>query len=289
MFRLFGKSNVAVNRPLTTSQIRFQTTVPEFTMTRPSEGVVVMGFNRPKARNAISRSLLSQISDAVDEIQHDPTIRAMIIRSHVKGAFCAGADLKERRDMSPEEVGPFVSKLRAMIRNMMDMPFATIAAIDGYALGGGLELALACDMRVASNDAKMGLTETRLAIIPGGGGTQTLSRVVGPAKAKELIMTARIFNGENADDMGLVNKCVSQNEDGDAAYHGALELAKEIAPQGPVALRMAKIAINKGSEVSMATGLAIEQQCYAQVIPTEDRMEGIMAFIEKRKPNYQGK
>jgi len=247
-----------------------------------------MGMNRPKARNAISKNLVTQFEDAIAQVQHDNSVRALIIRSHVPNAFCAGADLKERAQMTPEEVGPFVSRLRAFIAAIRDLPCATIAAVDGFALGGGLELALSCDLRVASDSAKMGLTETRLAIIPGAGGTQTLSRVVGPAKAKELIFTAKIFDGNYANDIGLVNNVVPQNADGDAAYIEALNLAQAIKPQGPVALRMAKIAINKGSEVDLSSGLAIEQACYAQVIPTKDRLEGLAAFREKRKPVYKG-
>ena len=260
----------------------------EFTFTRPQEGIVIMGMNRPKARNAISKNLVICFEEAIAQVQHDTSVRALIIRSHVPNAFCAGADLKERAQMTPEEVGPFVSRLRAFIAAIRDLPCATIAAVDGFALGGGLELALSCDLRVASDSAKMGLTETRLAIIPGAGGTQTLSRVVGPAKAKELIFTAKIFDGNYANDIGLVNNVVPQNDQGDAAYIEALNLAQAIKPQGPVALRMAKLAINKGSEVDLSTGLAIEQACYAQVIPTKDRIEGLTAFREKRKPVYKG-
>merc|ERR1711937_104590 len=247
-----------------------------------------MGMNREKAMNAMSKSLIGSFEEAIASIQHDNSVRALVVRSHVPKAFCVGADLKERAKMPIEEVGPFVARLRGFIAAIQNLPCATIAAVDGFALGGGLELALACDLRVAAHDAKMGLTETRLAIIPGAGGTQTLSRVVGPAKAKELVFTARVFDGNYASDIGLVNDVVQQNEARDAAFLRSLELAQEIAPNGPVALRMAKIAINRGSEVDLHTGLAIEQNCYAQVIPTKDRIEGLTAFREKRKPVYKG-
>lgn len=190
--------------------------------------------------------------------------------------------------MSPAEVAPAVAKGRAIIGAWETLPMPVIAALDGVALGGGLEMALACDLRVAANNAKMGLTETRLAIIPGGGGTQRLPRIVGLAKAKELTYTARVINGEEAANIGLVNYVADQNEEGDAAYQRSLELAKEIIPNGPVGVRMAKLAINKGSEVDLASGLEIEKMCYAQVIPTEDRMEALIAFREKRKPNFKG-
>lgn len=260
----------------------------ELIVSRPADGVVVLGLNRPKQMNAMSKSLITSLSETIEEIKFDNSTRAVIFRSMSPNAFCVGADLKERAKMKPEEVGPFVSKARGIINDVAELPCPTIAALDGYALGGGLELALACDLRVASNSAKMGLVETRLAIIPGGGGTQHLARVVGPARAKELIFTARQFNGEYANSIGLVNAAVDQNNEGDAAFQKSLEIAQEMAPNGPIALRMAKIAVNKGSEVDLETGLAIEQACYAQVVPTKDRLEGLKAFREKRKPNYQG-
>lgn len=246
----------------------------------------------------------------------------MIIRSTSPGIFCAGADLKERRHIAPEDVGPMVARGRKFFREFQEAPWPTIAALDGHALGGGLEWAMSADLRyvlfyllerivknihvrTASYNAKMGVTETKLAIIPGGGGTQNITRYVGVAKAKELCFTARMIQGEEAERIGLVNKAgelqesvlylnypslflVPQNSDGDAAFQAALALAREIQPNGPVAVRMAKLALNHGSEVDLSTALAIEQMCYAQVIPTNDRMEGITAFLQKRKPVYTG-
>lgn len=149
-------------------------------------------------------------------------------------------------------------------------------------------MALACDLRTASDDAKMGLVETRLAIIPGAGGTQRLPRVMSVSLAKELIFTARVFNGKEGKEMGLLNHVVPQNENKDAAYERALKLAEEILPNGPIGVQMAKHAINKGIQVDIASGYAIEEACYAQIIPTKDRLEGLQAFAEKRKPNYKG-
>merc|ERR1719411_1264867 len=189
-----------------------------------NQGIVVFGINRPKAMNALSKNLVRNLEDAINAVKFDKNVRVLILRSHAKGAFCAGADLKERAQMTPAEVGPFVAKGREIIGAWEKLPMPVIAAIDGVALGGGLEMALACDLRVASHDARMGLTETRLAIIPGGGGTQRLPRVIGPAKAKELIYTARILGGRDAETIGLVNPCVDQNETGDAAYQRSLQL-----------------------------------------------------------------
>lgn len=251
-------------------------------------GTAVLSINRPEAKNAISKSLLSKFEEALQALRLDQNLRTLIIRSLVPKIFCAGADLKERAAMKEHEVGPFVARIRSIITDIQEFPVPIIAAIDGAALGGGLEMALACDLRVASSNAKLGLVETKLAIIPGGGGTQRLPRIIGVPLAKELIYTGRILDGNEAKDVGLVNHVSEQNEGNDAAYQRALELAAEIVSQGPIALKMAKLAINRGSEVDLNSGLAYEQAYYAQVIPTRDRLEGLRAFKEKRVPVYKG-
>lgn len=206
----------------------------------------------------------------------------------MKGIFCAGADLKERQTLSPVEVKKFVNSLRQLVVNIENLPMPVIAAMDGAALGGGLELALACDLRTVAAAVKLGLVETRLAIMPGAGGTQRLPRIVSPALAKELIFTARIFSGDEACKMGIVNYSTAQNDTNDAAYQRAIKLAEEILPNGPVGVRMAKRAISKGIQVDIGTGYTIEEDCYQQLIGTKDRIEGLAAFNEKRKPNYTG-
>lgn len=261
----------------------------EFSVKYLEDGAIaVFSLNRKAARNAISKSLLAKMQEALQSARFNNSLRALVLRSQVPGIFCAGADLKERAAMKPEEVGPFVAGLRGTLSTLCSLPIPTIVALDGTAVGGGLEMALACDIRVAAETAKMGLSETKLAIIPGGGGTQRLSRVVGPSLAKELIFTGRLIDGLQAREIGLVNHAVPQNDEGDAAYKRAVELAQEIAPQGPIALKMAKLAINHGIEVDLESGLKIEEMCYAQVIPTKDRVEGLMAFKEKRPPKYKG-
>ncbi|CAI5667908.1 methylglutaconyl-CoA hydratase, mitochondrial isoform X2 [Oreochromis niloticus] len=232
-------------------------------------GIVVVGINRPKAKNAISKNLVKMMFEAVEDIKKNKKVRSVILCSLVPGIFCAGADLKERAKMHQSEVGPFVSKARALITELGSLPVPTIAAIDGAALGGGLEMALACDIRISC-------------------GTQRLPRVIGVSLAKELIFAARVVDGTQAQQMGLVSHSVEQNDSGDAAYLRALELSREINPQGPIAIRMAKLAINQGIEVDLSTGLAIEEACYSQVIPTKDRLEGLAAFKEKRQPQYKG-
>ncbi|XP_028830705.1 methylglutaconyl-CoA hydratase, mitochondrial [Denticeps clupeoides] len=251
-------------------------------------GIVVIGLNRPKAKNAISKGLVKGMSETLESVRKNNRVRTVVLCSMVPGIFCAGADLKERAKMHQSEVGPFVSKARELITDLGNLPMPTIAAIDGAALGGGLEMALACDIRIAATSAKMGLVETKLAIIPGAGGTQRLPRAIGVSLAKELIFAARVVDGSEARALGLVSHAVEQNNSGDAAYLRALELAREFIQQGPIAVRMAKLAINQGIEVDLKTGLAIEEACYAQVIPTKDRLEGLAAFKEKRPPRYKG-
>lgn len=200
-------------------------------------GIVVLGLNRPRVCNALGKTLVSQLHDAISSIREDSKLRVLIIRSLVPKVFCAGADLRERARMDNAEVSKFVSILRNMTSNIETLPTPVISALDGSALGGGLEIALATDIRVAASEAKMGLVETKWAIIPGAGGTQRLPRIIGSAKAKELIYTARILNGEEAMKIGLVNEVVPQNKNGDAAYQAALSIAREILPNGPIGVK----------------------------------------------------
>lgn len=285
-------------------------------LTDKHQGIAIIGLNKPETRNAFSKSLADRLANSLDVLAHDKSVRVVIIRSMLPNVFCAGADLKERASMTPVDTQRFVTKLRSLMKNIEHLPVPVISAIDGAALGGGLEMALACDIRTVSSDAKLGknkyqypivlsnnnkiekfnhnhfdligLVETKLAIIPGAGGTQRLARIVGPAKAKELIFTARILNGTEATKMGMCNHVVDQNESRDAAFNKAIEIACEILPNGPIGVRMAKKAIDHGIQVDINTGFAIEEACYAQVIPTSDRLEGLKAFAEKRKPKYKG-
>lgn len=228
------------------------------------------------------------LNESIYQLGKDEELRVLIIRSVVPGIFCAGADLKERATMHIKEVAPFVAKLRSISTAIYDFPYPTIAAIDGAALGGGLEYALSTDLRVASTNAKLGLVESKLAIIPGAGGTQRMPRIIPRHIAKELIFTGRILDGAQAFNYGLVNYTVQQNDNGDAAYHRAVSLAEEMLSSGPMALKAAKMAINRGLEVDITSGLAIEAACYQQVVNTKDRIEGLMAFKEKRPPKYIG-
>jgi len=218
------------------------------------------------------------------------TIRVVILRSHVQNndsktqVFCAGADLKERATMTANETAAFVSMLRNTFTRLERIPQPVIASIDGVALGGGLELALACDMRVAGKNSIFGLVETSLAIIPGAGGTQRLPRVVGIGKAKELILTARKFDGEYANSIGLLNRW---NATSDSSMEDALTLAREILNNGPIAVSAAKQAINQ-SFAATTENMNNEKLAYDRVLASKDRLEALAAFQEKRKPFFRG-
>ncbi|KAH9819621.1 ClpP/crotonase-like domain-containing protein [Melampsora americana] len=248
-------------------------------------GLTFLNLNRPTARNAISSKLLSELSEALETVRFDGT-RVLVLKSSSTGSFCAGADLKERQHMSKLEVSKFLHELRKVFHDLENIPMPTIAAIDGPALGGGLELALACDLRVAGPGAsKIGLTETRLGIIPGAGGTQRVSRLLGLSKAKDLIFGAKMLNAQQAHDLGLVDYI---SEGGISATELAVKVAQGILPNGPVAIQAAKLSINRSIEVDLQTGLDFERQCYETVLRSQDRLEGLSAFNEKRKPHFTG-
>ncbi|XP_050345813.1 methylglutaconyl-CoA hydratase, mitochondrial [Nymphalis io] len=252
------------------------------------KGIAVYGLNSPQARNALGFDLLQSMREVNQLIREDTKISVVILHSLVPGIFCAGANLKERFKMSDDEVATFVRGLRNTFIEIEDLPMPTIAAVEGVAVGGGLELALACDIRVAAQSAKLGLIETGRGLIPGAGGTQRLPRVVHLNIAKELIFTSRIVSGNEAKDLGLVNHVVSQNSNNNAAFEKSLTIAREIISNAPIALRCAKQAINEGVQLSIKDGYEVEQKCYEINIPTKDRQEGMLSFIEKRKPQYKG-
>jgi enoyl-CoA hydratase/carnithine racemase len=249
-----------------------------------SDGIAHVVLNRPEAMNALSYDLLLQLEETVAAIARRRDIRAVLFSGEGKG-FCAGADLKERRTLGPDEVRRNVRKTRDVFAAVAALPQPTLAVLHGFAFGGGLELALACDFRFAAEDTRMGLTETSLAIIPGAGGTQRLPRLVGPMWAKRLIFTAARIDARQAYDIGLLTGVAADRA---GALEQAQQLAREIAQNGPVAVRQAKRAIDRGLEVDLATGLELEAMAYEAVIPTRDRVEALEAFSEKRKPVFRG-
>lgn len=248
------------------------------------DGVALLTLNRPAVMNSFNFEMLRALKDAIDELRFRPEVRVVIISGAGDRAFCAGADLKERATLTPIQVKEFIFTIRNLFTAIEDLNKPVIAAVNGVALGGGTELALACDIRLAAKTATMGLTETRLAIIPGAGGTQRLPRLVGKGKAKELIFTGKRVGADEALDIGLVNQICEP----EALIDDCMKMAAMICETGPIAIEQAKYAINRGLETDLHTGLAIESNAYWITIPTEDRLEGLAAFREKRKPVYRG-
>jgi enoyl-CoA hydratase/carnithine racemase len=239
---------------------------------------------RPEVANCLSFDALARFREHVAALAREREVRAVVLTGEGEKAFCAGADLKERATMPMEKVPLFVSSIRALMDEVEALPMPTVAAVNGVAFGGGTELLLACDLRIAAEHAQLGLTEVSLAIIPGAGGTQRLPRLVGRARAKELILTARRISAAEAHRIGLVNEVVPAAEL--AARTDAV--VAEIAAHGPLAVRAAKRAIDLGGEEPLRRGLEIEAECYRSILPTQDRLEALAAFREKRKPVYRG-
>lgn len=267
-------------------------------------------LDRPKA-NAMGKQMISELNDCLDVLEGQKgstgtstgSSRCVVLTSSSARVFSAGADLKERAAMTEDDTERFVALLRTTLQRVALLPMPVIAAVEGVALGGGLELALAADLRIVSENAVLGLPETTLAILPGAGGTQRLSRLIGPPKAKELIWTGKKMSGRAALGCGLVNEVVAAGQETDkdtdndndndssnkAAEKRAIELAFEIASNGPVAIRASKMAIDRGGEaLCMEDALEIEREAYGRVIPTRDRLEGLRAFREGRAPFYTG-
>jgi enoyl-CoA hydratase/carnithine racemase len=241
-------------------------------------------LNRPDARNAMSRALNVQLADLAPDLDVDDDVRAVVITGAGDKAFSAGADLKERRGLSPEEAGQYVTVIGRAITAWADMRKPTICAMNGSAYGGGLELALACDFRILVEGAELALTEVKLGIMPGGGGTQRLPRLIGEARAKELILLGRRIGSARALEIGLVHQVVPR-----AGFDAAVQaLLAELATCAPLSVRAAKAAIERGYGKPISEGLDIERECYDATLFSEDRNEGLAAFAEGRPPKYIG-
>ncbi len=249
------------------------------------DGITVLTLNRPQVMNSFNFALLHALKEQIDALKFNNNVRVVIITGAGRKAFCAGADLKERTTFDELQVKEFIFTIRNLFTSIEHLNKPVIAAINGVALGGGTELALACDIRVASMNASMGLTETRFAIIPGAGGTQRLPRLIGRGKAKELIFTGRRVDAREALQIGLVNQIYDQ----ELLLKECQKMAAMICESGPIAIEQAKYAINYGLETDLHTGLGIESNAYWVTIPTQDRLEGLAAFQAKRKPVFKGK
>jgi methylglutaconyl-CoA hydratase len=249
----------------------------------PEPGIGLLTIDKPPV-NALGRELVEDLYTAAKALGTGTEVRVLVIAAKGK-AFCAGADLKERQTMSEQDVRDWVPFISGSCTAIAGLPMPTIACVQGVAAGGGMELALACDLRVAEEPAKLGLREVSLAIIPGAGGTQRLPRLIGVARAKKWIFTARMFTAEEALAEGVVDVVAPAGE----GMERAMELAREIGANGPLALRAAKKAVQSGLELPLEAGLAEEIRAYESIISTKDREEALRAFIEKRKPEFQGR
>lgn len=247
--------------------------------------IALVTINRAEALNAFNYETLLELQDIVEQIRINSEIRAVIFIGAGEKAFSVGADLKERKNLTDEQVKRNLYKINEVFNSIDQLPQPTIAAINGFSFGGGMELALAADFRFAAKEALMGLTETSLAIIPGAGGTQRLPRLIGQAKALELILTARRLSADEAFSYGIVTKVVDRIQ----LLPECIAFCSELLANGPIALRQAKFAIKNGMNTDLNTGLQIERKAYEVTLPTGDRLEALQAFAEKRKPNFKGK
>ncbi|KIK92286.1 hypothetical protein PAXRUDRAFT_830082 [Paxillus rubicundulus Ve08.2h10] len=262
-------------------------TAEVFVQPIPSDpGIACLFLNRPQSKNAISINMLQEFQECLETVKFDKSIRALVVRSTSMGSFCAGADLIERRTMTDTQINKFLVGLRSTLGELESLPIPTIAAIDGPALGGGLELSFACDLRVAGHDVtKIGLPETRLGIIPGAGGTQRAVRLLGMSKAKDLIFTARMLTAVEALEWGVVDYVSTAPL---TAFDRALQLARDIVKNAPLALRAAKQALSRATDLPLESGLDFEKASYDLLLTTKDRTEALEAFKAKRPPVFRG-
>ncbi|OZU88114.1 enoyl-CoA hydratase [Virgibacillus indicus] len=247
------------------------------------EGIFWLTLNRPEARNALDAKMLAEIDAAFTEAETNDEVRVIVVQGAGGKSFAAGADIKQLNTRKPLEA--LIPGMQGLYNKIEDSTKVTIAAVNGYALGGGCELALACDIRIASNKAKLGLPELNLGIIPGAGGTQRLTRIIGKGRALDMILTGKIIDGEEAERIGLVTHFVTEDD----LTRKIESIAGDILKKGPVAIQLAKFAVHKGYDIDEGTAMWIEKLSQAVAFGTEDKDEGTKAFIEKRKAQFKNR
>jgi enoyl-CoA hydratase/carnithine racemase len=253
---------------------------------RRDDHILVVSLNRPESSNALNTQMGLDLVELFEGFSTDiEGLRAVILTGSGSKAFCAGGDLKQRNGMTDEAWQAQHLVFERMLRAVLGCPIPVIGAVNGAAYGGGCEIAAATDFVYAATHARFALTEVTLGIMPGGGGTQTLARAVGERRAKELILSGLPFSAEEAERWGLVNRVLPPDE----LLPAALAIAGRIAANGPISVRQAKQAVHRGLQMSLADGLTFEIEAYNRLVPTADRREGVLAFNERRKPNFQGK
>lgn len=257
----------------------------KFIIFEKSEGVATITLNRPEALNVFSKEVVEEILRAVEDVKSDENVRVVVLTGAGEKAFSAGADIKAMAGMTALKARELSLMGESLCVALENLEKPVVAAINGYALGGGLEVAMACDLRIASENARMGQTEVNFGLIPGWGGTQRLTRLVGMTKAKELVFTGKMLDARTAEQLGIVNMVAPADKFRETVRQFALELASK----PPVALKVAKALINKGANISLDSALALEREGFGVVASSEDFKEGVSAFTEKRKPVFRGK
>ena len=249
------------------------------------DGIGIVTINRPASLNALNGEVYTELYELFQEIENDAEVRVVILTGSGEKAFVAGSDIVEMQPQSSTEINSFVEKARMASDRIYTLSKPVIAAINGYALGGGCELTMCCDLRIASEKARFGQPEINVGVIPGAGGTQRLTRLIGMTRAKELLYTGDTIDAKTALTMGLVNKVVPP----DSLMTEAKELAKKLLTKSSRILSLAKAAVNSGANMSLPDGLDLEAQCFALCFATEDQKEGMKAFMEKRKPEFKNR
>ena len=248
------------------------------------DGIATITFNRPKALNALNAPLVKDLRDAVEKVSCDESIRCLILTGSGDKAFVAGADISELTKFNSLQAKNHIEFVQSTFDYLQKLSIPVIAAVNGFALGGGLEVAMACDFIYASDNAKFGLPEINLGLLPGFGGTQRLPRMIGANLAKEMLFTGKMIDADEAKSIGLVNKVIPQDE----LLEAVLKTAKTIASKGKVSLRAAKHTVNSGLNVDLETGCKMEADIFSICISSEDAKEGTTAFLEKRKADFKG-
>jgi enoyl-CoA hydratase len=246
--------------------------------------IAILRFNRPDKLNAINRTVYEEFGAYLRSIAHGEAVASVLILTGEGRAFIAGADIDDYLTMTLAQFSAFQRLGRSVMAQMEHLPRPIIAAVNGYALGGGFEIALACDVIVAAKDAKFGLPEAKLGLLPGGGGTQRLARLVGPYVAKRMIFSGETIDAQRAYELNIVTEIAAKGE----ALNAALAIAEKILVNGPLAVRMAKRVIDEGLEASLPTALSLEMDATAHLFVSDDKREGIAAFVEKRPPHFSG-
>jgi enoyl-CoA hydratase len=246
--------------------------------------IAILKFNRPKALNAINPDVFHEMNDAIDRIEKDPSINVMILTGEGDKAFVAGADINYMATLSPLEAKEFSRNGQELLFRLGNLPIPVIACVNGFALGGGTEIAMACDFIYASENAKFGQLEINLGLIPGFGGTQRLSRLVGKAWAKEICLTGIMVSASEALEMGLVNKVFPQ----DILWEETIKTARLMAKKGKVMLKTIKHLIERGYDVDLRSGCYMESEAFGLIASSPDRDEGVRAFLDKREPEFKG-